>query len=394
MINMQSSIFDIRDTILGSRESLLKVSFSSPCSDKAEFKKITTRPIVIKGTLCWQAEQFKDNKVFHLNITECDVEAWLDATVPNYSQISVFFSGETVTYSASKGGTYKKKTSSNLMKESSAARQNNRQKEYILKEGTNIPALVDLGVFTKDNKIVNSRYDKYKQINRFVELIDDAYAEYKDEEITILDFGCGRSYLTFIVYYYFTEIKKVNAKIIGYDLKVDVVEECNRIAKKYGYDNLSFVLSDVSKDVLYDKKIDMIISLHACDTATDYALFYAIQKNVKNIFSVPCCQHQINSSIKKGGELDVFLKYGIIKERASALLTDAIRGMILEDMGYAVDMIEFVDLSHSPKNLMIRARRTKGRSSKNLASIREIVDRYSIKQELFELALTADLYSK
>ena len=391
---MQSSIFDIRDTILGSRESLLKVSFSSPRSDKTEFKKITLRPIVIKGTPCWQAEQFKDNKVFHLNITECDVEAWLDATVPNYSQISVFFSGETVTYSASKGGTYKKKTSSNLMKESSAARQNNRQKEYILKEGTNIPALVDLGVFTKDFKIVNSRYDKYKQINRFVELIDDAYAEYKDEEITILDFGCGRSYLTFIVYYYFTEIKKVNAKIIGYDLKADVVEECNRIAKKYGYDNLSFVLSDVSKDVLYDKKIDMIISLHACDTATDYALFYAIQKNVKNIFSVPCCQHQINSSIKKGGELDVFLKYGIIKERASALLTDAIRGMILEDMGYAVDMIEFVDLSHSPKNLMIRARRTKGRSSKNLSSIREIVDRYSIKQELFELALTSSLYSK
>ncbi len=391
---MQSSAFDIRDAILGSRETLLKVSFSSPRLDAAEFKKITLRPILIKGIPFWQAEQFKDNKVFHLNIAENDAEAWLDATVPNYAQVSVFFSGETLTYSASKGSTYKKKTSSNLMKESSIARQNNRQKEYILKEGTNIPALVDLGVFTKDNKIVNSRYDKYKQINRFVELIDDAYAEYKDEEITILDFGCGRSYLTFIVYYYFTEIKKVNAKIIGYDLKADVVEECNRIAEKYGYENLSFVLSDVSKDVLYDEKIDMIISLHACDTATDYALFYAIQKNVKNIFSVPCCQHQINASIKKGGELDVFLKYGIIKERASALLTDAIRGMILEDMGYAVDMIEFVDLSHSPKNLMIRAKRTKGRATRNLASIRELIDRYSIKQELFELVLAEDFYSK
>lgn len=391
---MQASAFDIRDGILESRETLLKVSFSSPRSDETEFKKIILRPIVIKGTPCWQAERFKDNKVFHANIPEKDVSAWLDGTVPSYVQISVFFSGETVTYSASKGNAYKKKTSANLMKESAKSTQNNREKDYILKEGANIPALVDLGVFTKDNKIVNSRYDKYKQINRFVELIDDAYAEYKGDDITILDFGCGRSYLTFIVYYYFTEIKKVNAKIIGYDLKADVVEECNRIAKKYGYDNLSFVLSDVSKDVLYDQRIDMIISLHACDTATDYALFYAIQKGVKNIFSVPCCQHQINSSIKKGGELDVFLKYGIIKERASALLTDAIRGMILEDMGYAVDMIEFVDLSHSPKNLMIRAKRTKGRAAKNLESIRELIGRYSIKQELFKLVSAADLYKE
>lgn len=391
---MRSNLNDIRDDIFGSRETLLKVSFSSVCDKTAEYKKIILRPVIIKKEKFWQAERFKENKVYHANIPERDVGEWIESNAPLYAQISLFFSGETRTYSATKDG-YKKKTSANLMKESAGgAQKNNREKDYILKEGSNIPALVDLGVFTKDMKIVNSRYDKYKQINRFVELIDDAYSEYKDSEITILDFGCGRSYLTFIVYYYFTEVKKVNAKIIGYDLKADVVDECNRIAERYGYSGLRFVLSDVSKDVLYDEKIDMIISLHACDTATDYALFYAVQKDVKNIFSVPCCQHQINSSIKKGGELDVFLKYGIIKERASALLTDAIRGMVLEDMGYSVDMIEFVDLAHSPKNLMIRAKKTKRRSSKNRDGIKELLEKYSIRQELFELVERAGLFAE
>jgi len=187
------------------------------------------------------------------------------------------------------------------------------------------------------------------------------------------------------VYYYFVVLKGIKAKIIGYDLKADVVEHCNGIAKKYGYDDLEFVVSDVTRDVLYGEKIDMIISLHACDTATDYALFYAIQKNVKNIFSVPCCQHEINSSIGRGGELDVFLKHGIIKERMSALLTDSIRALILEDMGYSVDMIEFVDLAHSPKNIMIRAKKNKKPSGKNRAEIESLVNKYSFKQTLFEL---------
>ena len=180
-------------------------------------------------------------------------------------------------------------------------------------------------------------------------------------------------------------IKNIDATIIGYDLKQDVVDNCNAIAKKYGYEKLQFVVSDVSKDVLYDKHIDMIVSLHACDTATDYALYYAIKKNVKSIFSVPCCQHEINLSIKRGGELDIFLKYGLIKERMSALLTDSIRALILEDMGYSVDMIEFVDFEHSPKNLMIRAQKTKIPSNRNRERITKLIEQYSIRQTLFEL---------
>lgn len=382
---MSLTIQQTAEEIKSKNNELLKVTLSSPVSSSAEYKKITLRPVTIKASQCWQAEQFRDNKVFHANISEKEITNRLTELLPFYGQVCVFLPGETVTYILSKNGEYKKKVSTNLMKNTSADRQNNRTKDYILKEGENIPALVDLGVFTKDFKIVNSRYDKFKQINRFVELIDDEFSKYSDDQITILDFGCGKSYLTFIVYYYFTKVKKVNAKIIGYDLKADVVENCNAIAKKYGYDNLEFVVSDVTKDVLYDQKIDMIISLHACDTATDYALFYALSKNVKNIFSVPCCQHEVNGSIQKGGELDLFMKYGIIKERMSVLLTDTVRAMILEDMGYSVDMIEFVDLSHSPKNLMIRARKTKPKNNKNRPQIEEMINKYSIKQTLFEL---------
>lgn len=387
---MQFSISQITEKILSKENNTLKVTLSSPVGNFAEYKKIIFRPIVLKNEPFWQAEQFKDNKVFHKNIPQSEIHCIIENTLSFYAQICVFSDCETATYVPLKNGMYREKISKNNISASNASLQNNRQKDYILKEGQNIPALVDLGVFTKDFKIVNSKYDKYKQINRFVELIDDAYSQYNGDKITILDFGCGKSYLTFIVYYYFSCIKKVNAKIIGYDLKADVVENCNKIAQKYGYDNLKFVVSDVTKDVLYEENIDMVISLHACDTATDYALFYAIQKGVKNIFSVPCCQHEVNSSIQKGGELDIFLKYGIIKERMSVLLTDTVRGMILEDMGYSVDMIEFVDMAHSPKNIMIRARKTKGRSHKNFDIISKTIERYNIKQTLFELVSNFD----
>lgn len=178
----------------------------------------------------------------------------------------------------------------------------------------------------------------------------------------------------------------MNTKIIGYDLKKDVVEHCNKTAEKYHYDNLKFVVSDVSKDTLYDEKIDMIITLHACDTATDYALDYAIKKGAEYIFSVPCCQHEINNQIKKGGDLDIMLKHGIVKERVSALLTDSIRAAVLEDMGYKTDLIEFIDFEHSPKNIMIRAKKCKGKGNKNIKQAKQLCEKYGFRQTLLELA--------
>ena len=364
------------------KTQFIKITASSPKTG-AEFEKITLRPVIIKGKNCYQAERFKDNKVFHLNVEENAFNEYIGGVLPLYSQVCIFTAGKTITYFSGKGKLKRSESKNNLKGEISLS--NDREKDYILKEGENIPPLVDLGVFTPDFKVVKSKYDKYKQINRFVELIDDECGNIEKEEISILDFGCGKSYLTFIIYYYFAKIKGKSVKIIGYDLKKDVVENCNKIAQKYGYENLEFVVADVKKDVLYDREIDVVVSLHACDTATDYALYYAISKGVKHIFSVPCCQHEVNLSIKKGGDMDCLLKYGIIKERVSALLTDSIRAMILEDMGYKVDVIEFVDLAHSPKNLMLRAKKTRGVKLINANEIERLQSAYGFTQTLFNL---------
>ena len=375
----------IRDLILNEREEIIKISISSPFSKDEEFNKMTIRPVIIKKQNCFQAERFKNNQVFHLNMSESEFSEFLKEIFKKYAQIVVFKSGETITFSVSQNGKIKQSKSKNNLKSQNKNAENNRRKEYIFNEGENIPALVDLGVFTPDFKIVKSKYDKFKQINRFIEIVNDAFSNDTNENITILDFGCGKSYLTFIIYYYFAEVKKKNVKIIGYDLKKDVVESCNKIAEKYGYDNLRFVVSDVTKDALYDEHIDMVISLHACDTATDFALNYAISKNVKHIFSVPCCQHEVNKTIKKGGDFDILLKHGLIKERMSALLTDSIRASVLEDMGYSVDVLEFVDFSHSPKNIMLRAKKTKKISDKNRQQIKVLQEKYDFTQTLYKL---------
>ncbi len=280
----------------------------------------------------------------------------------------------------------KKKEQANNLTTSSISTSHNKAKKYLLNEGEDVPIMQELGIFTKDNKIVASMYDKFKQINRFIEIIDDEFKSSNLKEITILDFGCGKSYLTFLIYHYFVNIKHIEAHIIGYDIKKDVVENCNKLAKKYNYSNLEFILSDVKKDKLFTGKIDMVITLHACDTATDYALNFAIQRKAKYIFSVPCCQHEINLSIRRGGEFDLMLKDGIIKERFCALLTDEIRAEILRAFGYKVDMIEFVDFAHSPKNIMIRAKlNSPKKDNKIFENIENLIKNYNFSQKLYDL---------
>jgi len=364
-----------------SKHSIIKIVFSQP-EKFCQNAKATLRPIKIKGREYFQLEEFRDNKAFHTNIKPEELKSAIQTELDGkYKQVLISLSGKTLHCHKKGDGNYKQKTSENQLKKESSSTQN-REKEYIFREGENIPALVELGVFTKDFKIIKDKYDKFKQINRFIEIIDDEFKKSKEKSITILDFGCGKSYLTFILYYYFAVKRGMTTKIIGYDLKKEVVENCNMISEKYGYENLKFVVSDVSKDTLYDENIDMIVTLHACDTATDYALDYAVRKNVKYIFSVPCCQHEVNLQIKKGGDLDILLKYGLIKERVSALLTDSIRASILEDMGYKVDLIEFIDFAHSPKNIMIRAEKTGKVSYENRRLIDELQKRYGFTQKL------------
>lgn len=362
---------------------LIKVVCSNPFEKSAKYHKISLRPIDRGSERLFHAEKFTTTQAFHENLPTSGVIDWLLANVSGkFKQVCIFCENRTVTYLFSKNGS---KRLENNTANKAQPQQFNRAKNYILKEGENIPAFVDLGIFTKELKVVQSKQDKFKQINRFVELIDDCFKNFDGKQITILDFGCGKSHLTFFIYYYFVEIKKVKAKIIGYDLKEEVVAHCNEVAQKYGYENLKFVVADVSKDKLCDEKIDMVVSLHACDTATDYALNFAVSKNVKYIFSVPCCQHEVNLSIQKGGDLDALLKFGIVKERVSALLTDSIRAMLLEDEGYSVDVLEFVDLAHSPKNLMIRARKTHAKSAKNRLEVENLQKRYQFSQTLYNL---------
>ena len=363
---------------------LSKAVFSQPI-DKTDNQKVTIRPVLLKGELRYQLESFRDNKAFHRNVTGQELLKILESQLESrYRQALVVTDTQTIQYSMKRDGSYKRHATASLPLPGKV-QSHNREKEYILKEGENIPALVDLGVFTADFKIVRAKYDKYKQINRFIELIDHAFKYYRKDSITILDFGCGKSYLTFILYYYFAVKRKMDATIIGYDIKEDVVKRCGEIARKYGYEGLEFVRADVTRDVLTDRNIDMIVTLHACDVATDFALHYAITKKADFIFSVPCCQHEVNSSIRKGGDLDILLKHGIIKERVSALLTDAIRANVLEDMGYTVDMIEFIDFDHSPKNIMIRARRNGKPGTKGRQQAQELADSYGFKQTLLEL---------
>ncbi|MBR3475268.1 MAG: SAM-dependent methyltransferase [Oscillospiraceae bacterium] len=367
-------------------DRLTRLVLSQPI-DKTADPKVTVRPVFLRGGRMYQLERFRDNKAFQENLDgESLLRRFENELDGRYRQALLVTETESAQYSLNAKGGYKRHGGAAPVPRPASAEGNNRQKQYLIPEGEAVPALVDLGVFTRDYRIVRAKYDKYRQINRFLELIDQAFREDGREELTVLDFGCGKSYLTFILYWYFAVKQGRRVKIIGYDLKADVVEHCNAVAEKYGYEGLRFVRADVSRDVLYDQRVDMVVTLHACDTATDYALRYAVEKGADYIFSVPCCQHEINLQMKKGGELDVFLRHGIVRERMAALLTDEIRTLVLEDLGYQVDVIEFVDLDNSPKNLMLRARRGGRRSEKGRALAREIAERYGFRQTLLELS--------
>ena len=232
--------------------------------------------------------------------------------------------------------------------------EHNRKKKYILEEGIVVPFLVDLGVMTKEGKIVHARYDKFRQINRFLEFIEDILPQLdKGRKLTILDFGCGKSYLTFAMYYYLCELKKYDVQIVGLDLKEDVIAHCESLARTYGYEGLHFCQGDIAS---YEgvNQVDMVVTLHACDTATDYALAKAVGWGAKVILSVPCCQHELNGQIANE-MLQPVLSYGILKERMAALVTDAVRAELLKEQGYQVQILEFIDMEHTPKNLLIRA---------------------------------------
>ncbi len=332
--------------------------------------KVKLRPVLIKGEIHYQISEYKGEKVFHSNLTKAGLMMklpdWFEglfkqAEIKTESgQVNILISKKgkaTIIQKADKksaGGRTEESREESSPEAASVKYSHNKKKNYILEEGTALPFLVDLGVMTSEGLVIKAKMDKFRQINRFLEYIEDIlpYLD-KDRELTILDFGCGKSYLTFAMYYYLKLQKGYRINVIGLDLKTDVITHCNALSVKYCYEQLRFLQGDIASYTGADQ-VDMVVTLHACDTATDHALAKAVTWGAKVILSVPCCQHELNGQIRNE-LLEPVLKYGIIKERMSALITDALRAELLETRGYRVQLLEFIDMEHTPKNILIRA---------------------------------------
>lgn len=348
---------------------LIDIILSNPPAN-SELKKIKIRPLLLKNNLVFQASEFRNNQVFHSNYTKEELlnklPEWLNSFM---KQVLIRTQQKQITALISKKGkvTVKEKNLQGIGAEKTGASllTHNREKDYIIREGIPVPFLIELGVMTSEGKIVKSKYDKFKQINRFLEFIEDVLPFLdKARELTILDFGCGKSYLTFAMYYYLKELKGYQISVIGLDLKKQVISECNELAKRLGYDQLKFYVGDIAS---YEgvRQVDMVVTLHACDKATDYALHKAVQWDTKVILSVPCCQHELNAQINNEFLKPLF-RYGLIKERMAALATDALRAEVLELLGYKTQILEFIDMEHTPKNILIRAIKKQNTDAKGL----------------------------
>lgn len=333
-------------------DGLYQIIVSHP-RRKGGVSKIKIRPVLIREELLYQESRFEGTQVFHENKTADAVIALItEVMAGGFKQLDIYTRDWEATALVGKKGnvTLKKRKSEDLRIPDLS---HNRKKQYLLKESVPVGFLQDLGVQTAEGKIVRSRYDKFRQINRFLEFIEDVLpALPTGRPIRIIDFGCGKSYLTFAMYYYLKILKHYDVDMIGLDLKEEVIRYCNELSKKYSYENLHFYQGDI-KDFDRAENVDMVVSLHACDTATDYALAKGIKWGASVILAVPCCQHELNGQMQCDA-LEAVFSYGLIRERSAALFTDALRAALLEAEGYDTQILEFIDMEHTPKNIMIR----------------------------------------
>ena len=356
-----------------------------------QVQKAKIRPVLIRGELVFQETAYRGTQVFHENFTaEQMTDRICLALAEQFRQGEFTAKSLQATALVSKKGklTLKVKNNTSPEQEDLQALSHNRTKHYILEEGKPVDFLVGLGVQTPDGRVTKARFDKFRQINRYLEFIEDVIDELPtDRTIRIIDFGCGKSYLTFAMYYYLHELQHRDIQVTGLDLKTDVIKHCNELAEKLGYDRLKFERGDISTYEGTDVA-DMVVTLHACDLATDYALDKAVKWGASVILAVPCCQHELNRQIKCDS-LKPVLKYGIIKERIAALLTDALRANLLEQQGYETQILEFIDMEHTPKNLLIRAVKKNGMRPQSGSGISKKNDISSVT-ELLHVAPTLE----
>ena len=345
--------------------------------------KVRIRPVRHKDRQVYQFEAFCGTQVFHQNLEKEEACGKILEYMENFRQMQLETQSAAVSALVSKKGKVTVKKKLRARKKAPAATDHNRKKHYILEEGIPVPFLQDLGVMTAEGKIVRTKFDKFRQINRFLEFIQDVLPKLpREREIRILDFGCGKSYLTFAMYYYLHELQGLDVRILGLDLKEDVIRTCNQLSQRYGYEKLRFLEGSIA-DYTGADEVDMVVTLHACDTATDFALAKAVGWKAKVILSVPCCQHELNGQMENE-LLRPILQYGLIKERLAALVTDGLRAQYLEREGYDVQVLEFIDMEHTPKNILLRAVRT-GRKGENGAAIQACEEFFHVSPTLGKL---------
>ena len=345
--------------------------------------KVRIRPVRHKDRQVYQFEAFCGTQVFHQNLEKEEACGKILEYMENFRQMQLETQSAAVSALVSKKGKVTVKKKLRARKKAPAATDHNRKKHYILEEGIPVPFLQDLGVMTAEGKIVRTKFDKFRQINRFLEFIQDVLPKLpREREIRILDFGCGKSYLTFAMYYYLHELQGLDVRILGLDLKEDVIRACNQLSQRYDYEKLRFLEGNIA-DYTGADEVDMVVTLHACDTATDFALAKAVGWKAKVILSVPCCQHELNGQMENE-LLRPILQYGLIKERLAALVTDGLRAQYLEREGYDVQVLEFIDMEHTPKNILLRAVRT-GRKGENGAAIQACEEFFHVSPTLGKL---------
>lgn len=384
---MENNISDALKKIFA--DCPVRLVFSKPPKN-GEFRKIN----MLKKQQGYQAERYTEKQVFHDNLPDGNaaLEYCKDLFDRGWGQLNAWGGTHEYSLAVSKKGKIlfgKKSISGQGGQSPKAAETHDKKKNYIIAEDKPFPALTDMGVFTKEGRVAKPMYGKFRQINRFAEIIDDAVREKNFDgtrPVRVVDFGCGKSYLTFVLYHYFTEIMGLEADMLGLDLKADVIEKCNAAAERYGYKGLRFEVGDISGASLTEKA-DMVVTLHACDTATDYALHNAVMRGAEMIFSVPCCQHELNGQMNSDN-FSILTRYGIVKERVAALCTDAIRANLLEYCGYRTQLLEFIDFEHTPKNILIRAVKRTGTHKdreKYLAEALRLMEEFSFEPTLYGL---------